>query len=60
MNPKKKVLVLIADTGFGHRSAANAIIAALREKHGDQLEISLVNPLDDKRTPFFLRESQEE
>ncbi len=60
MKPKKRILVLIADAGFGHRSAANAIISALKEKHGDQLEISLVNPLDDKRAPFFLRESQEE
>jgi len=60
MKPKKRVLVLIADAGFGHRSAANAIISALQEKHGDQLEISLINPLDDKRAPFFLRESQEE
>lgn len=60
MKLKKKVLVLVADAGFGHRSAANAIISALQEKHGDQLEISLVNPLDDKRAPFVLRESQEE
>lgn len=60
MKPKKRVLVLIADAGFGHRSAANAIISALQEKHGDQLEISLVNPLDDKRAPFFLRDAQEE
>jgi 1,2-diacylglycerol 3-beta-galactosyltransferase len=60
MKPKKRVLVLIADAGFGHRSAANAIISALQEKHGEQLDILLVNPLDDKRAPFFLRESQEE
>jgi 1,2-diacylglycerol 3-beta-galactosyltransferase len=60
MKLKKRVLVLIADAGFGHRSAANAIISALEEKHGDQLEISLVNPLDDKRAPFFLRDAQEE
>jgi 1,2-diacylglycerol 3-beta-galactosyltransferase len=60
MKPKKRVLVLIADAGFGHRSAANAIISALQEKHSNEIDISLVNPLNDKRTPFFLRDGQEE
>ncbi len=29
----KNILLLTADMGFGHRSAANAIAAALRETH---------------------------
>lgn len=60
MKQEKKVLVLVADAGFGHRSAADAIISALKEKHGEQVEITLVNPLNDKRAPLFLRDSQEE
>ncbi|MBD5635573.1 MAG: hypothetical protein IAI49_13940, partial [Candidatus Eremiobacteraeota bacterium] len=39
----KRVLLLISDTGGGHRSAANAIVAALDEvdtgPHGEPLEI---------------------
>jgi 1,2-diacylglycerol 3-beta-galactosyltransferase len=54
----KKILVLTADAGFGHRSAALAIRAALEEKYGGDCQVEIVNPLEDKRTPFFLRDSQ--
>ncbi|MEW6178692.1 MAG: glycosyltransferase [Chloroflexota bacterium] len=54
----KKVLILTADAGFGHRSAANAIAAALKHQYGHQVEVEIVNPLDDKKTPVLLRESQ--
>ena len=30
-DPKKRILILTADAGFGHRSAANAIQEALEE-----------------------------
>lgn len=55
---KKKVLVLMADTGFGHRSAAKAIVKALESRYGDRLEAVMVNVLDDSRAPAFLREGQ--
>ncbi|NMB53434.1 MAG: hypothetical protein GYA15_01930 [Leptolinea sp.] len=58
MNEKKRILILTADAGFGHRSAALAIQAALEEQVGSECELHLVNPLEDKRTPFFLRDSQ--
>jgi 1,2-diacylglycerol 3-beta-galactosyltransferase len=58
MSETKRVLILTADAGFGHRSAANAVAQALTEKYAGQLEFEIVNPLDDKRTPFFLRDSQ--
>ncbi len=58
MSDKKKILILTADAGFGHRSAALAIQAALQELHGGECELQLVNPLEDRRTPFFLRDSQ--
>ncbi len=54
----KRVLILTADAGFGHRSAANAIAAALREVYTDGCTVEVVNPLDDRRVPILLRESQ--
>ena len=54
----KKILVLTADAGFGHRSAANAIAAALNQKYGGECEVVILNPLADKRTPAFLRDSE--
>ncbi|MRR31517.1 glycosyltransferase, partial [bacterium] len=58
MEPRKKILILTADAGFGHRSAALAVESALKERYGDVVETEIANPLDDKRTPFFLRDSQ--
>lgn len=59
-NKKKHILILTSDAGFGHRSAANAIQAALQQKYGDQCQAVIVNPLDDPRTPAFLRDSEED
>ncbi len=56
-NPKR-ILILTANAGFGHRSAAIAIAAALQEIYSDLCTVEIVNPLDDKRTPLPLRESQ--
>lgn len=56
-NPKR-ILILTADAGFGHRSAAIAIAAALQEKYAESCAVEIVNPLDDKRTPPPLRDSQ--
>jgi len=39
----KRILFIMSDTGGGHRAAAEAIGAALREKHGEQAEIELVD-----------------
>ncbi|MHC1739488.1 MAG: glycosyltransferase [Anaerolineaceae bacterium] len=58
MSVKKKILILTADAGFGHRSAANAVAAAIEEKYPNELIYEIVNPLDNKGTPTFLRESQ--
>jgi 1,2-diacylglycerol 3-beta-galactosyltransferase len=54
----RRVLVLTADAGYGHRSAANAVAAALRELHGFDCTVEVVNPLDDDRVPLLLRTSQ--
>ncbi|MDO9085579.1 MAG: glycosyltransferase [Anaerolineaceae bacterium] len=59
-NQKKNILILTADAGFGHRSAAIALKSAFEELNPDLFSISLINPLDNKKTPNFLTESQSE
>jgi 1,2-diacylglycerol 3-beta-galactosyltransferase len=58
MSELKRILILSADAGFGHRSAANAIAEALQETHGRECAIDVVNPLEDVGAPMLLRESQ--
>ncbi len=58
LDGQRRILILTADVGFGHRSAANAIAEALREKYADRCLVEVVNPLDDERTPSLLRDSQ--
>jgi 1,2-diacylglycerol 3-beta-galactosyltransferase len=60
MSATKRVLILTADMGFGHRSAANAVAAALQRMHGQECVVEIVNPLDDEHTPAILRDSQED
>ena len=54
----KRILILMADFGFGHQSPANAISEALQELYGGNCVVEIVNPLDDKRAPAFLRKEQ--
>ena len=55
----KHVLILMADYGYGHRSAANAVAEALKETHGPDCEVEIVNPLDNEHAPALLRREQE-
>jgi 1,2-diacylglycerol 3-beta-galactosyltransferase len=55
---KKRLLILTADAGFGHRSAANAVLDAVKDLYGNQCVVKIVNPLDERKTPAFLRDSQ--
>ncbi len=50
-----KVLILTSDAGFGHRRAAQAVEAALKEKHGDGVEVRIMNPLDDPKLPDLVK-----
>lgn len=54
--PKKRILILTSDAGFGHRSAANAIESAIEELYGDQCEHKMVNPIDNEATPKLLQQ----
>ena len=58
MSDGKRIVILTADAGFGHRSAANAVASALQERYGDSCAAEIVNPLDDERVPAWLRHSQ--
>ncbi|MEN6299946.1 MAG: glycosyltransferase [Anaerolineaceae bacterium] len=51
----KRFLIFTSDSGFGHRSAANAVVKALRELHPEETMISLINPLIDLPSPMFIR-----
>lgn len=42
-NNKKKVLILMSDTGGGHRASAEAIKWAFNEKFGDDYEVGFLN-----------------
>jgi 1,2-diacylglycerol 3-beta-galactosyltransferase len=57
MTGTKRILILVADAGFGHRSAANAIAAALQELHPADCAVEIVNPMQDERVPALLRNS---
>src|SRR5512138_587122 len=58
MPDQKRILILTADVGFGHRSAANAIAAALQEKHGVECTTEILNVLEHEHSPALLRDSQ--
>ena len=53
-----KVLILTADAGFGHRSAANAVAEALLNQQDTEIEVKIQNLLDDPSTPALLRNTQ--
>ena len=53
-----RILILTADAGFGHRSAAIAIQEALRIKYPEDVYSEIINPLENKLAPAILRDSQ--
>ncbi len=57
---RKRVLILTADAGFGHRSAALAIESAMQERYGDRCITTVLNPLGEAGTPSILQTMAEE
>ena len=47
MNPKKNILIFTSDSGYGHRSAANAINGALQQLYGSNSVVRICNPIND-------------
>lgn len=56
---KKRILILTSDAGFGHRSAAYAIGAALEELFGSQCEYKVINPTDNADTPKLIQQLEQ-
>ncbi len=54
----KHILILTCDAGLGHRSAAEAVQAAVQAKYGDRCEAIIENPLNDAKVPDLIRKSQ--
>ncbi|MRR31001.1 hypothetical protein EG834_11905, partial [bacterium] len=54
----KRILILMAEYGYGHRSAANAIAQGLQETYGKDCEVEIINPMDDPRAPAVLRDGE--
>jgi 1,2-diacylglycerol 3-beta-galactosyltransferase len=52
----KRILILTADYGYGHRSAAKAITQGLHELYGTDCQVDIVNPMDHPRAPAALRD----
>jgi len=56
----KKILILTADAGFGHRAAANAVGDALRQRYGADCAVAIVNPLEERHASRVLRLAQDD
>jgi 1,2-diacylglycerol 3-beta-galactosyltransferase len=57
---QKKILILSADAGFGHKAAANAIAEGFRVRFGDRCAVTIVNPLDHPKAPALLVSAQDD
>ena len=55
---RRRVLIVTADTGFGHRTASRAIATALEQAHGVECECVIRSLTSDRRVPSFVRSSQ--
>ncbi|NDJ51734.1 MAG: hypothetical protein GYB68_01465 [Chloroflexi bacterium] len=54
-----RILIMTADAGFGHRSAAKAIAAALAARpDAGQLHVDVANPVAAEGVPTFIKERQ--
>lgn len=56
----RRILILTLDAGFGHRSAANAIEAALLSAYGERVRVVIENPLASDKCPGWLARSAQQ
>lgn len=52
------MVILTADAGAGHRRAAEAVAAALQQRHGADCVVEVANPLNSQRVLPWLRGTQ--
>jgi 1,2-diacylglycerol 3-beta-galactosyltransferase len=57
---RKRILILTAEAGFGHRNAALAIEAAMQERYGDSSITTIANPLREAGSPSIFQTMAEE
>ena len=55
-----RVLILTADAGYGHRSAALAIQAAMQERYDNRCTTTVLNPLHEEGSPSILQTLSEQ
>jgi 1,2-diacylglycerol 3-beta-galactosyltransferase len=53
----KRVLILTSDMGYGHRSAATAVKAALHSRYPGRIDTEIVNAFDHRSVPSSLKEN---
>ena len=58
MPEPKRILILMADAGFGHRSAANALAEAFEEARGGECVVEIGQRPGPSKTPAWLKRSQ--
>lgn len=56
----KRILILTADAGYGHRNAALAIEAAMQERYSDRCISTIVNPMSEAGSPRIIKTMAEE
>jgi len=54
----KRFLILTGDAGFGHRSAARSVAAALQAHHPAEADVRILNPVIERPAPALLRQTQ--
>ncbi|MGQ9893541.1 MAG: MGDG synthase family glycosyltransferase [Roseiflexus sp.] len=53
-----RILILTTDAGSGHRSAAQAIEAALLHNYSQRVQVTIANPLHEPSSPSLLRRAE--
>jgi 1,2-diacylglycerol 3-beta-galactosyltransferase len=53
-----RILILTTDAGSGHRSAAQAIEAALLHNYSQSVQVTIANPLHEPSSPSLLRHAE--
>ncbi|MBU6333953.1 MAG: galactosyldiacylglycerol synthase [Chloroflexi bacterium] len=53
-----RILILTSDAGSGHRSAAQALEAALVQRYGNAAHVTIRNPIHHQHAPAVLRNAE--
>lgn len=56
----KRILILTAAVGSGHKSAARAVKSALEEQAGEACIVDVCNPFDEPTVPNIIRNAQDD